>query len=223
MLLPNPYLQLSDCTAGGLTITRETEQNGKRGSSSFSRDFSRTSLSYSRCSKHGRKQKEQMARYLFRNATILDAERGDYLPDGSVLVEGDRILEVGGAEVHASEVQSFDLHGMTLMPGLIDAHVHVIAVTADLARLSEWSPAYVTARAARVLVGMLRRGFTTVRDVGGAEYGLAQAIEEGYLEGPRLLFAGSALSQTGGHGDSRGPGRQSYDPCSCCSGLAVIC
>ena len=112
-----------------------------------------------------------------------DAEHGDYLPDGSVLIEGDRILEVGGAEVHAGNVQNFDLAGMTLLPGLIDAHVHVTAVTADLARLTEWSPAYVTARAARVLVGMLRRGFTTVRDVGGADYGLAQAIEEGYLEG----------------------------------------
>ncbi len=164
-----------------------------------------------------------MARYLFRNAHILDAECGDYIPDGSVLVEGDRILEVGGAEVQASDVQSFDLHGMTLMPGLIDAHVHVIAVTADLARLSEWSPAYVTARAARVLVGMLRRGFTTVRDVGGADYGLAQAIEEGYLEGPRLIFGGKALSQTGGHGDFRSPGRQAYERCNCGLAPTVIC
>jgi imidazolonepropionase-like amidohydrolase len=164
-----------------------------------------------------------MARYLFRNAHILDAERGDYLADGSVLVEGDRILEVGGADVHASDVQSFDLRGMTLMPGLIDAHVHVIAVTADLARLAEWSPAYVTARAARVLVGMLRRGFTTVRDVGGAEYGLAQAIEEGYLEGPRLIFGGKALSQTGGHGDFRSPGRQASDRCHCGLAPTVIC
>ena len=147
-----------------------------------------------------------MTRYLFRNAQILDAERGDYLADGSVLIEGDRILEVGGADVQAGDAQSFDLHGMTLFPGLIDAHVHVTAVTADLARLAEWSAAYVTARAARVLVGMLRRGFTTVRDVGGADYGLAQAIEEGYLEGPRLLIGGKALSQTGGHGDS--PGRR---------------
>ncbi len=61
-----------------------------------------------------------MARTLFRNAQILDAERGDYLADGSVLVEGDRILEVGGAKVQASEAQSFDLAGLTLLPGLID-------------------------------------------------------------------------------------------------------
>ncbi len=164
-----------------------------------------------------------MTRYLFRNAQILDAERGNYLAASSVLVEGDRILEVGGAEMQASEVQSLDLRGMTLLPGLIDAHVHVTAVTADLGRLAEWSPAYVTARAARVLEGMLRRGFTTVRDVGGADYGLAQAIEEGYLEGPRLLFAGSALSQTGGHGDFRGPGRQAHDRCHCGLARTVIC
>src|SRR5260370_7520599 len=101
---------------------------------------------------------------------------------------------------------------MTLMPGLTDAHVHVIAVTADLARLAEWSPAYVTARAARVLVGMLRRGFTTVRDVGGADYGLAQAIEEGYLEGPRLIFGGPPPPQPPPHATRRTPARPPTDP-----------
>src|SRR5260370_33987067 len=157
-----------------------------------------------------RTQRGPMTRYLFRNAQILDAERGNYLAASSVLVEGDRILEVGGAEMQDSEVQSLDLRGMTLLPGLIDAHVHVTAVTADLGRLAEWSPAYVTARAARVLEGMLRCGFTTVRDVGGAGYGLAQAVEEGYLERPRLLLPGSALSLTGGHRGLRGPGRQAH-------------
>src|SRR5205807_10572471 len=82
---------------------------------------------------------------------------------------------------------------------------------------------YVAARAARVLEGMLRRGFTTVRDVGGAEYGLAQAIEEGYLEGPRLIFGDPALSQTGGHGDFRSPGRHAHDPCHCGLARTVIC
>jgi imidazolonepropionase-like amidohydrolase len=164
-----------------LTKTRETEQNGKeaplclRCQQSIGEEF--------QMFQERRKQQGEMVRYLFRNAHILDAERGNYLAESSVLVEEDRILEVGGADVHASDAQSFDLHGLTLLPGLIDAHVHVTAVTADLGRLAEWSPAYVTARSARVLAGMLRRGFTTVRDVGGADYGLAQAIEEGYLEG----------------------------------------
>jgi imidazolonepropionase-like amidohydrolase len=165
----------------------------------------------------------QITRYLFRNANILDAERGEYVPDRSILLEGDRILEIGGADVQDSDAHSLDLHGMTLMPGLIDAHVHVIAITADLTALTEWSPSYVTARAARVLVGMLRRGFTTVRDVGGADYGLAQAVEEGYLEGPRLIFGGKALSQTGGHGDWRSRGRQAIDLCPCCPTLGTIC
>src|SRR5260221_430552 len=133
------------------SVDKEEENRAEwkeRGSSSFSRDFSGASASTSRCSKHGRKQKGLMARYLFRNAQILDAERGDYLADGSVLVEGDRILEVGGADVYARGAQSFELVGLAFLPGLIDAPVHVPPVTAHLARLAEWAPAYVTARTA---------------------------------------------------------------------------
>jgi imidazolonepropionase-like amidohydrolase len=162
-------------------------------------------------------------RFLFRHAAVLDAERGELVPDQSVLVEGEHILEVGGSEVKAEGADVLDLRGKTLMPGLVDAHVHVTAITADLAALAEWSPMYVTARAARVLGGMLRRGFTTVRDVGGADYGLAAAVDEGYLEGSRVLFGGKALSQTGGHADMRSRGRTALDQCACCSGLGTVC
>ena len=165
----------------------------------------------------------QEQRLVLRNATVLDVEHGELIPDQSVLVQGHTVIEVGGPEVRAGEVPALDLHGLTLMPGLIDAHVHVNAVTADLAALGEWSPAYVTARATQVLTGMLRRGFTTVRDVAGADYGLAAAVDEGYLAGPRLVFGGKALSQTGGHGDWRSRGRVAYDSCSCCPTLGVIC
>jgi imidazolonepropionase-like amidohydrolase len=81
----------------------------------------------------------------------------------------------------------------------------------------------VTARAARVMRGMLRRGFTTVRDVAGADFGLAAAVDEGHLEGPRLIFGGKALSQTGGHADWRGRGRTAYDSGYCCPALGTIC
>ena len=109
------------------------------------------------------------------------------------------------------------------MPGLVDAHVHVCAVTADLSALAEWSPTYVAARAGTVMRGMLRRGFTTVRDVAGADYGLAEAVEEGYLEGPRLVFGGKALSQTGGHGDHRHRGRDVEHFCYCSPALNRVC
>ncbi len=166
---------------------------------------------------------DHSSRSLFRNASLLDAERGELVADCHVLVEGERIVEVGGSDVQAGSARVFDLRGRTLMPGLIDAHVHVTAVTADLGALAEWSASYVTARAARVLIGMLERGFTTVRDVGGAEYGLAQAVEEGYLPGPRIIFGGKALSQTGGHADMRSRGRNTLGSCPCCPGLGTVC
>lgn len=82
---------------------------------------------------------------------------------------------------------------MTLMPGLIDVHVHVMAATANFAELETWSPTYVVARAGELMRAMLLRGFTTVRDTGGADHGLADAIDEGYLTGPRLIFGRKAI------------------------------
>ncbi|MCB1806000.1 MAG: amidohydrolase family protein, partial [Candidatus Competibacteraceae bacterium] len=67
------------------------------------------------------------------------------------------------------------------------------------------SPYHVAQYARQFLENTLRRGFTTVRDAGGADFGLAQAIAEGLIQGPRLFYSGKALSQTGGHGDSRLP------------------
>ncbi|KAI7840056.1 hypothetical protein COHA_006187 [Chlorella ohadii] len=116
-------------------------------------------------------------------------------------------------------VQDIDCRGLTLMPGLCDAHVHVTACSANLPGLLSLPESLVTARAARVLEGMLLRGFTTVRDAGGADWGLAQAVEEGTIPGPRLLFTGHALSQTGGHGDMRGKGE---DFCACGAALRGI-
>jgi imidazolonepropionase-like amidohydrolase len=149
-------------------------------------------------------------------------ERGELVPGRSVLVHEGTIAEVGGDEVSSGVAHLIDAGGRTLMPGLIDAHVHVTAVTADLSAMAEWSTPYVTARAAGVLRRMLRRGFTTVRDVAGADYGLARAVDEGHLEGPRLLFGGKALSQTGGHADMRHRGRDAYDTCYCCPNMGRV-
>jgi imidazolonepropionase-like amidohydrolase len=144
-----------------------------------------------------------MASVLFTNARIVDgtaAERGDPV---SVLVEGGTIREVtmsisaGGAEI-------VDLKGRTLMPGLIDAHVHVVAGVADLGRNAALPDSLVTVRALVIMREMLMRGFTTVRDVGGANFGLKVATDEGHVPTPRLVISGKALSQTGGHADFRG-------------------
>ena len=163
------------------------------------------------------------SRVVFHNATVLDAERGALLPDQSVLVEGERIVEVGPGRPGAGDGRAIDARGQTLMPGLIDCHVHVTAATADLGRLGEWSPYYLAARAAEIMSGMLRRGFTTVRDAAGADWGLAAAVEEGYLVGPRIRFGGKALSQTGGHADMRPRGRAVADVGACCPGLGTVC
>src|SRR5262249_16620295 len=105
--------------------------------------------------------------------------------------------------------------------GLCDAHVHMTAATASFPDLMRWSPMYVAARAGDIMHAMLMRGFTTVRDCGGADHGLAMAVEQGFVAGPRLLFSGHAISQTGGHGDMRLPGEK-FEQCTCCAGLGVI-
>jgi len=112
-----------------------------------------------------------------------------------------------------------DCRGMTLMPGLIDSHVHVTASSANLRMPSTMPPSLLYARSVPILSGMLDRGFTTVRDCGGADHGLATAVEEGSIRGPRIVHCGKALSQTGGHGDFRGAGDVALasGACSCCN------
>jgi imidazolonepropionase-like amidohydrolase len=144
-----------------------------------------------------------MASVLFTNARIVDgtaAERGDPV---SVLVEGGTIREVA-ASISANGAETVDLKGRTLMPGLIDAHVHVVAGLADLGRNAALPDSLVAVRALVIMREMLLRGFTTVRDVGGANFGLKLAVEEGHFPTPRLIISGKALSQTGGHADFRG-------------------
>jgi imidazolonepropionase-like amidohydrolase len=157
------------------------------------------------------------------NAAVLDPEAGSLTEGQAVVVEDGRVVEVASASsVRAGDATFLDVGGRTVMPGLIDAHVHVYAATADLGALEEWAPSYLTARAAGILRGMLDRGFTTVRDVAGADYGIAAAVSEGLLAGPRVIFGGRALSQTGGHGDSRGPGRALLDQHPCAPALTVV-
>jgi imidazolonepropionase-like amidohydrolase len=147
---------------------------------------------------------------VLRNGAVLDVDGGSYREADIRIVDG-RIVEIDRA-VAAGDGPEVDLRGGYALPGLIDAHVHVMAATADLGVLRGWSPLYAAAHAAREMGRMLDRGFTTVRDTGGADFGLADAQAEGLVHGPRLLFCGKAISQTGGHGDERPRGALAVDP-----------
>ncbi len=141
--------------------------------------------------------------------------------EGHLVIEDGVIREVSSSPGNNVDIR-IDGRGKTVIPGLIDCHVHVTAATADFPALRRWSPAYTTVRALDILSAMIRRGFTTVRDAGGADWGLAQAIQQGHAVGPRLRYCGQAISQTGGHGDMREPGDVVHDVCHCAAGLGRI-
>ncbi|GGY05776.1 amidohydrolase [Litchfieldella qijiaojingensis] len=157
------------------------------------------------------------------NANVVDTRRGEILTDQEVRIQGGRIVEISDTPLTGEDDRTIDLKGHFLMPGLVDSHVHVTAITPNFALLETLSPFYVGAKSSELLENMLMRGFTTVRDAGGADYGLAKAVEEDSLLGPRILYAGNALSQTGGHADMRGPGQQTFEGCFCCAGLGRVC
>jgi len=145
----------------------------------------------------------EMGMILLRNASIVDGAAAEPRPGVNILIEGEIFREVGEAAA-AAVADGIDLDGKIVMPGLIDCHVHVVATLVNLAQNSLLPDSLVAARASVILRDMLMRGFTSVRDVGGADFGLKLALQEGAIVGPRLFICGKALSQTGGHADLRG-------------------
>ncbi|XAM74243.1 amidohydrolase family protein (plasmid) [Pantoea stewartii] len=141
---------------------------------------------------------------LFINATLIDGITDIALENHQLLVADGKIKQISATQIDAPEAVEVDLQGKTVMPGLIDCHVHVVAGSANLGDNALLPDSLVTLKAAKIMRDMLNRGFTTVRDVGGADFGLKQAEDEGLLDGPRLVICGKALSQTGGHTDYRG-------------------
>ena len=145
------------------------------------------------------------------DVSVVDVVAGRTRPHRQLVLDGDRVTAVTDAGAPADPAADRpDVVGLTVAPGLIDAHVHVKAWTADLAGVSRRPASYTALRAAGLLEAMLHRGFTTVRDAGGADAGLAAAVADGTVPGPRLLFCGHAISQTGGHGDTRTAGEHCW-------------
>lgn len=162
-----------------------------------------------------------MTATLFRNLRLFDGLADDLSEGMEVLVEGGRIAEVADRPIAAAAARAVDCGGRTLMPGLIDAHVHCYGVDADLGRLDRLPRSLQALQAAKRLEDSLARGFTTIRDAGGADWGLAIACDSGLIRGPRLFFPGRALSPTGGHGDMR-PNVMLEQFCGCCAPTQAI-
>jgi imidazolonepropionase-like amidohydrolase len=137
-------------------------------------------------------------------ARVIDGLGRDPIAKGTVVIEGDRISAVGQDTAvripHSATV--LDAAGRTVLPGIIDCHVHSTYRARDIRQHLTNTPTYNVLRSTRILEETLACGVTTARDMGGADAGFRQAIAEGLVKGPRLLISIVMISQTGGHGDS---------------------
>jgi imidazolonepropionase-like amidohydrolase len=145
--------------------------------------------------------------YYFTNVNVFDGVTDELLMDRHVLVSGNMITEVSEEPlvvIQSTDMVTIDGQGMTLMPGLIDSHVHFnLMVPGGPAGLESSTWEFIGAMATVTAREWLYNGFTTARDMGGMHDGLRRAIDDGFAEGPRLYVAGGFLSQTCGHGDFR--------------------
>lgn len=144
---------------------------------------------------------------LFRDVRVFDGVGPALSAPTDVLVRGDTIAAIGPGIEAPAGARIIEGRGRTLMPGLIDVHVHMTfgAMTMPQLLSPELTPASAEAVAATGAEAMLMRGFTSVRDMGGPIWGLKAGIDAGRYRGPRIWPSGGALSQTSGHGDMRLP------------------
>lgn len=162
------------------------------------------------------------ARHVITNARPFDSAAGTLGPLSAIVIEDGRIADVLPGTPPVDDAQATDAGGRVVLPGLIDAHVHVTATTHDLTLLGLQPPSLITAETSVVMRDMLHRGFTTVRDAAGADYGLQEAQQRGIFDGPRLYIAGLPISQTGGHADQRPKGVRQRNWYCACAGLGLV-
>jgi imidazolonepropionase-like amidohydrolase len=161
-----------------------------------------------------------MAGYVLRNLSLLEPEIGELQPGMELRIEGDKVVEVSPTPIAPGAAEIVDCGGRVVMPGLIDSHVHVMLSEVYIRRLESVPLTLATGRAAMLMRGMIDRGFTTVRDTGGADWGIKQAVDEGSIMGPRLFIAGQAIGPTGGHSDGRRRTDVFGARCQCCNAMA---
>ena len=160
--------------------------------------------------------------YLFRGGRLLDTRAGEMRDGVEILVEDGTVREVSDRPIQSAAATVVTLGGRTVMPGLIDNHVHMYYFLSRTSGMSMVSTTYSAAMATYTLRGMLMRGFTTVRDMGGGDQGMKDASKAGFVETPRLFVSGRAISQTGGHGDFRSRVDFSESSDICCTGTDLM-
>src|SRR5207245_10399804 len=136
---------------------------------------------------------------VFSHFQLLEPSFGELRDGYELLIEGDTVSELSETPIKAADATIIDCGKRTLMPGLIDCHVHAIHSEVNVRFMEAMPLTLITARAATRLRAMLDRGFTTVRDTGGADWGIKTAIGTGHIAGPRLYIAGQWIGPTGGH------------------------
>ncbi len=166
-------------------------------------------------------------KYLFTEANVVDTVKGTLVAGVNVHISGGSIDYIGKKtpETLAPDTVIVNVRGKFLCPGLIDCHLHISSVPGDasLSGSQGSDPAVSLMRQPFVCKQILDRGFTTVRDTGGATLALKEAIADGVFPGPRVFISGRALSQSGGHGDTRGSHDRSALCCVNADGLSVVC
>jgi imidazolonepropionase-like amidohydrolase len=160
--------------------------------------------------------------FFLKNCRIFDGFSGDIAAGQAIYVEDGVIREVSERVRSSDNTPVIDVGDRFVMPGLIDAHFHAYGVEVNPALIDRVPPVVLGIRSKAILEATLARGFTTIRDAAGADYALASALDSGLIEGPRLFYAGMALSQTGGHGDLRTPDHHDICACAYCGALAMV-
>ncbi len=159
-----------------------------------------------------------MTQSLFKNFQLLEPAHGEVRGGYQLLIEGDAVKELSAKPIKSANASVIDCGRRTLMPGLIDSHVHAIHSEVNIRFMEAMPLTLLAARASTRLRAMLDRGFTTVRDTGGCDWGIKTAVETGHIVGPRIYIAGQSIGPTGGHSDSRRRSNGGAE-CVCCNGL----
>lgn len=154
---------------------------------------------------------------VIRNGNIFDTGTLDFTGEATVVLADGKIASIGdepAGSIDGDIDQEIDARGQFVLPGLIDAHVHLRIATMNFAKLASWTEVQFGIAMARLARETLERGFTSVRDTGGELGGLIRAIKDGEIDGPNITRSSHMISQTGGHGDVEGGARPVPD-CAC--------